>query len=88
MRGFSVMYTLPLLPARPLPPIAIATEATAGSAMRDRAKGLLPPLHLGKGNVLCRFGRRGDQADVLLGKEALRNDDEQINRQSQRREEE
>ena len=31
-RGFSVMNRLPLLPARPLPPIAMATLATSGSA--------------------------------------------------------
>jgi hypothetical protein len=31
-RGFNVMNRLPLLPARPLPPITIATEATSGSA--------------------------------------------------------
>ena len=32
LRGFSVMNRLPLLPARPLPPIAIAMLATSGSA--------------------------------------------------------
>jgi len=33
LRGFSVMNRLPLLPARPLPPIAIATVATSGSSI-------------------------------------------------------
>ena len=36
LRGFNVMYMLPLLPARPLPPITIAMLATPGSASTIR----------------------------------------------------
>ena len=53
--------------------------ATAGSPARF-AQGPPAPLHVGEGNVLCGFGRRRDQADVLLREEAFGNDDEQINR--------
>ena len=58
-----------------------------GVGLHDLAQGLLLLHHGGEGNVLRGFGRRGDQAVVLLREEALGNDDEQIDRQRQRREE-
>ncbi len=45
------------------------------------------PLHVGERNVLVGFRGRRDQADVLLRKEALRDDHEQIDGQSECREE-
>ena len=53
----------------------------------DLAEFLLMPLHVGEGNILAGLGCRGDQADVLLREEAFRDDHEQIDRQSERREE-
>ncbi len=58
-----------------------------GVCPHDLAERLLPPLHRGEGNILRGFGRGGDQAVILLREEALGNDDEQIDRQSQCREE-
>ena len=50
--------------------------------LHDLAELLLMPLHVGEGNVLAGLRGGGDQAVVLLRKEALRDDDEQIDRQA------
>ena len=51
-RGFSVMKMRPLLPARPLPPIAIATAGDVGIGLHDLAERLLLALHVGERDVL------------------------------------
>ena len=55
--------------------------------LHDLAEFLLMPLHVGEGNVLAGLRGGGDQAVVLLRKEAFWDDDEQVDRQSQRGEE-
>ena len=75
----------------------VAGAAAAADVHRDRgdvgivdhdlAELDLAALHLGEGDVLGGFRGRGDQADVLLREEALRDQDEQIDRQAERGEE-
>ena len=87
LRGFSVMKKLPLLPARPLPPIAMATVATSGSACT-----ILPSASWWRTMSAKEMSWRASEVAVIrpmscCGKKPFGNDDEQIDRQAERGEE-
>ena len=71
LRGFSVMNMRPVLSALPPPPTEHRDAGDVGIGLHDLAEFLLMPLHVGEGNVLRRFGRRRDQAVILLREKAL-----------------
>ena len=72
----------------PVPPMNIADVVDRGIASaRSRPSCQLVSHHFGKRDVLRGFGYAGEQPDILLREEALRDDHEQIARESDRGEE-
>ena len=82
------MNMRPLLPARPLPPIAIATAGDVGIGLHDLAEAPPAARCIAAKEMSCEASEvAGDHAGVLLREEALGDDDEQIDRQRERGEE-